>query len=195
MDRCSFHEGGDGARRYKQWGPHMSEMPYDTANIQGFCLSGWNTNEFYCLPLANLYFLKFLKGMSTHSVIKRGSKATDNTLAEGGGVGSWSSPGFHRTGCPSGEPVALSSPMTCGLQWTLELLARYWPSSHTDKAGPPAQAKGPHKGPSPPTVSPALPWPWGSPLPDSPGRSSGPMTVPPTVTHPLMSCVSRAQPS
>lgn len=65
----------------------MSETPCDTANIEGFCLSGWNTKEFYCLPLANLYFLKFLKGMRTHFVIKRGSKAIDNTLAGGGGRG------------------------------------------------------------------------------------------------------------
>lgn len=90
----------------------------------GFRRSGWNTDGFYCLPLANLYFLKFLKGMRTHFVIKRGSKATDNTLA-GGGRGSWSFSGFHGTGCPSGVPVALSLPVTCGLQWTLELLAHH----------------------------------------------------------------------
>ena len=71
--------------------PHISEMPHDKVNIEGFCLSGWNTREFYYLPLANLYFLKFLKGTHTF-VIKRGSKATDNTV----GV-SWSCPGSHRS--------------------------------------------------------------------------------------------------
>lgn len=63
--------------------PHISEMPHDKVNIEGFRLSGWNTRKFYYLPLADLYFLKFLKGMHTDFVIKRGSEATDNTL-EGG---------------------------------------------------------------------------------------------------------------
>lgn len=135
-------------------------MPLDKVNIRGLCLSGWNTREFYCLPLANLYFLKFLTGTHTHFVIG-GEARLLITLR-----------GVLALPQLSQEPPALGAlpgkpPCFPGDVWAAvtKLHVANWLSCQADEAGPPDQPKGLHKGSSPPMGGPGPPLARGSPAP------------------------------
>lgn len=83
----------------------ISEMPHNKVNTKWFWLRGWNTSEFYCLPLANLYSQVSKK--NTHIFCNKKGKLliTHQECRFTGAVG---------TGWPPGEAQALPSSRDVG---------------------------------------------------------------------------------